>query len=292
MNWGYAGALAAAVCYGSASVLQAIGARRVRHGAGIDARVLVRVAVQWPFLAGVGLDLAGFVLSLVALRFLPLFAVQAAIAGNLAVTALLASALLRVRLRAREWVSVGCVCAGLSLLGATAAEEAPVAPGPAFGFALLAASLLVAGLAVVVAPRPWSAPVLGALSGFGFGLTSIAVRVIPDITVPGLLRSPAAYVVVIGGLTGLICLTSAFQRGSVTAVTGAMVAAETLAPAAVGLVVLGDRSRPGLGPIAALGFVLAVAGAALLARFGELEPDPPGAAASGAAGNDADTGHP
>lgn len=279
MNWGYLGALAAAVCYGSASVLQAVGARRVRHGGRLDPRVLARVAVQWPFLAGVGLDVAGFFLSLVALRFLPLFAVQAAIAGNLAVTALLASALLRVRLRALEWASVGCVCAGLALLGVTAEEEAPAAPGPAFGFALLAAAVAVVGVAVVVAPRPWSAPVLGALSGFGFGLTSIAVRVIPEITVLGLLRSPATYVVVIGGLTGLTCLTSAFQRGSVTSVTGAMVAAETLVPAAVGVLALGDHSRPGLAAFAALGFALAVAGAALLARFGELEPGP--AAATG-----------
>ncbi|HEY3685728.1 MAG TPA: hypothetical protein VGL93_22040 [Streptosporangiaceae bacterium] len=272
MNWGYAGALGAAVFYGSASVLQAVGARRVRHGAGLDPRVLARVAVQWPFLAGVGLDLLGFVMSLVALRFLPLFAVQAAIAANLAVTALLASAMLRVRLRGREWASVGCVCAGLALLGVTAAPEAPVSPGPVFGFVLLGVAVLVVAAAVAVAPRRWAAPVLGALAGLGFGLTSVAVRVIPDLAFPALLRTPATYVVAIGGLTGLMCLTSAFQRGSVTAVTGTMVAAETLAPALVGLLLLGDRSRAGLGALATAGFVLAVAGAALLARFGELEP--------------------
>jgi drug/metabolite transporter (DMT)-like permease len=272
VNWGYAGALGAAVFYGSASVLQAVGARRVRHGAGLDPRVLARVAVQWPFLAGVGLDLLGFVMSLVALRFLPLFAVQAAIAANLAVTALLASAMLRVRLRGREWASVGCVCAGLALLGVTAAPEAPVSPGPVFGFVLLGVAVLVVAAAVAVAPRRWAAPVLGALAGLGFGLTSVAVRVIPDLAFPALLRTPATYVVAIGGLTGLMCLTSAFQRGSVTAVTGTMVAAETLAPALVGLLLLGDRSRAGLGALATAGFVLAVAGAALLARFGELEP--------------------
>jgi drug/metabolite transporter (DMT)-like permease len=272
VNWGYAGALGAAVFYGTASVLQAVGARRVRHGAGLDPRVLARVAVQWPFLAGVGLDLLGFVMSLVALRFLPLFAVQAAIAANLAVTALLASAMLRVRLRGREWASVGCVCAGLALLGVTAAPEAPVSPGPVFGFVLLGVAVLVGAAAVAVAPRRWAAPVLGALAGLGFGLTSVAVRVIPDLAFPALLRTPATYVVAIGGLTGLMCLTSAFQRGSVTAVTGTMVAAETLAPALVGLLLLGDRSRAGLGALATAGFVLAVAGAALLARFGELEP--------------------
>ena len=40
-------------------------------------------------MVSLGLDLLGFVAQLVALRRLPLFAVQAIVAGNLAVTAVL-----------------------------------------------------------------------------------------------------------------------------------------------------------------------------------------------------------
>ena len=47
--------------------------------------------------------------------------------------------------------------------------------------------------------------------------------------------------------------------------------AETLPPAIIGVMFLGDRTRPGLGPAAIAGFMLAVASAVILARFGEAE---------------------
>jgi hypothetical protein len=53
-----------------------------------------------------------------------------------------------------------------------------------------------------------------------------------------------------------------------------VVVGETAIPAVVGILVLGDHTRPGFAPVAVLGFLLAVAGALALSRFGE-----PGAAA-------------
>lgn len=64
-------------------------------------------------------------------------------------------------------------------------------------------------------------------------------------------------------------LTTALQRGSVTTATAGLVIGETLGPAAVGVVWLGDRTRDGLEWLAVLGFLVAVAGALALARFGE-----------------------
>ena len=49
--------------------------------------------------------------------------------------------------------------------------------------------------------------------------------------------------------------------------------AETLVPSVVGVIVLGDGTRPGLVWLAVLGFVVAIAGALMLARFGELAPE-------------------
>jgi hypothetical protein len=48
-----------------------------------------------------------------------------------------------------------------------------------------------------------------------------------------------------------------------------MVVGETVGPALVGVIWLGDRTRAGLGRLTVLGFVVAVAGALALARFGE-----------------------
>ena len=54
-----------------------------------------------------------------------------------------------------------------------------------------------------------------------------------------------------------------------TTATAAVVLAETLPPAVVGVMFLGDTTRHGLTGVAALGFILAVVCAVALARFGE-----------------------
>ena len=48
---------------------------------------------------------------------------------------------------------------------------------------------------------------------------------------------------------------------------------ETVAPAAVGVLMLGDQPRPGWGGVATVGFLLAAGGAVSLARHGELKVD-------------------
>jgi len=86
-------AMVAALCYGVAAVLQAMAVREASlrpagsGPAGVDPGLVVRMLRQWRFIASLGLDLIGFLSQLVALRQLPLFAVQAMIAANLAVTA-------------------------------------------------------------------------------------------------------------------------------------------------------------------------------------------------------------
>src|SRR5258707_9288617 len=65
---------------------------------GVDPGLLVRMLSQWRFVASLVLDTLGFIAQLVALRRLPLFAVQAMVAANLAVIAVLASLLIGVAL--------------------------------------------------------------------------------------------------------------------------------------------------------------------------------------------------
>src|SRR3954469_23577154 len=79
-------ALGCAVCYGTGSVLEQVGARRERTATSIDPRLLLRLAGQAPYVAGLALDGVGWALSLLALRTLPLFLVQSAVAASIAVT--------------------------------------------------------------------------------------------------------------------------------------------------------------------------------------------------------------
>ncbi|MPY55562.1 hypothetical protein FPZ41_46340, partial [Streptomyces sp. K1PN6] len=110
---------------------------------------------------------------------------------------------------------------------------------------------------------------LGLGAGFGFGVVEVAVRLIDDLAPATLFTNPATYALLLGGGAAFLLLTSALQRGSVTTATAGMVIGETIGPAAVGVVWLGDRTREGLTWLAVLGFALAVTAALALARFGE-----------------------
>ena len=137
MGIGLLAALGAAICYGVGSVLQAVGARRTAAAAGIDPRLLVRLVGQATFVIGSLLDVAGFVLALVALRSLPLYVVQATIASNLAVSAVLAARVMHAKLAGQEWAAVAAATVGLTLLGLSAGEEGPVQAGHGFRLGLL-----------------------------------------------------------------------------------------------------------------------------------------------------------
>ena len=88
---GLTAAFAAAIAYGAATVMEQVGARRVATTDTLDPRLLLRVVRQVPYAAGIVLDLGGFLLAALALRTLPLFAVQSAVASSVGFTALLAA---------------------------------------------------------------------------------------------------------------------------------------------------------------------------------------------------------
>ncbi|MEU6377711.1 hypothetical protein [Streptomyces sp. NPDC046909] len=266
-------ALGAAVCFGTATVLQAVAARAAgtADGSGGEAALLLRAVRQWRYLAGLALDGLGFLLQVAALRSVPIYAVGAALAASLAVTAVVAARLLRVRLSGAEWGAVGVVCAGLAMLGVASGTEGERSGPGALKYVMLAVAVgvLLLGLTGGRLPERGRALLLGLGAGFGFGVVEVAVRLIDSLAPSDLLANPASYALLLGGAAAFLCLTSALQRGSVTTATAAMVIGETVGPALVGVVWLGDRTREGWGWLAVVGFLVAVAGALGLARFGE-----------------------
>ncbi|MFF5369230.1 hypothetical protein [Streptomyces sp. NPDC013187] len=265
-------ALGAAVCFGTATVLQAIAARSAAAtGPSGDVALLWRALRQWRYLAGLALDGLGFVMQILALRSVPIYAVGAALAASLAVTAVVAARLLEVRLSRVEWAAVAVVCAGLALLGLASGAEGDE-PGPGWlPWAMLgaAAGVLLLGAAAGRLPERGRALTLGLGAGLGFGVVEVSVRLIDGFSAGELFPNPATYALLLGGGAAFLLLTTALQRGSVTTATAGLVLGETVAPALIGVVWLGDRTRPGLGWLAILGFAVAVAGALALSRFGE-----------------------
>jgi drug/metabolite transporter (DMT)-like permease len=268
----------AALLYGVASIMQAIAVREASNrttgdGTGVDPGLLVRMMSQWRFVVSICLDALGFVAQLVALRRLPLFAVQAMVAANLAVIAVLASLVIGVALTWREWAAVTGVVAGVGLLGSSAGAEGATNAGAVFKFALIAATagLAVAGIAAARLREPARTLMLGTVAGLGYGVLGIAARVLTGFAPLTLVRDPATYAVIAAGIVSFAFYASALESGSVTVATAAVILAETLPPAVIGVIFLGDTTRHGLAPAAVAGFGVAVASAVMLARFGEAE---------------------
>ncbi|MGD6740606.1 hypothetical protein ACOKM3_02030 [Streptomyces sp. BH106] len=265
-------ALGAAVCFGTATVWQAMAA----HAAAVDgptgqASLLLRSVRQGRYLAGLALDTAGFVLQIIALRSVPIYAVGAALAASLAVTAVVAARQLRVRLSGAEWGGVATVCSGLAMLGVASGRQGEQAGSAALKYVVLGAALVTLAVAVPAErlPKRGRALVLGLGAGAGFGVVEVAVRLDGGLAPATLLTDPATYALLIGGGAAFLLLTSALRGNSVTTATAGLVIGETVGPALVGVVWLGDRTRDGLAWLAVLGFTVAVAGALTLARFGE-----------------------
>lgn len=268
-------ALFSAVCHGFASAMQAVAARATRDDRrGVDPRLLFRLFAQWMFVCSVALNVVGLAAQIAALRVLPLFLVQAAQAASIAVTAPVAVRLFGVRLSRAEWSAVAAVCAGLALLGMSAHGEGASRGGPEFHRWLLIGAVVLVLLGLLagqLADGPRTA-VLGLLSGLGFGAMGLAIRVLPGFGAGAMIASPATYAVIVSGVAAAWFYTSALQRGGVVAATAMMLIGETLPPSVIGVLVLGDSARPGWVPAAVAGFAIAVGGALVLARFGELEP--------------------
>ncbi len=269
------------VSYGLATVLQSVGAKKTESRDGLDPGLIVRLLRSTPYLAGLGLDGFGYVLTVIALQSLPLFVVEAFTAGALAVTAVAAATWLRIPLSRGEWLGVAAVTVGLLAVGLSAGPDRDVALTETQKWLPLVAAIgLLIATAVAARLRGRSAvTALGGLAGLGFGLVGIATRTLDQpLSVTGVLTDPSAYGLVAAGGVSLLALATALQRGGVTQATAAMVVAETVVPSLIGLAFLGDRVRPGFEVVATAGMLVAIAGSVALARMGEIPEETPAAA--------------
>lgn len=264
MAFAYAAAILCAVTYGLASVLQSIGARRVEASGSIDARSLARIARQLPYLAGVGLDGVAWLLSLLALARLPLFVVQAMVAGAIGFTVLFAALFQRVVPTSRQIVFILVLASGLAGLALSGAPEEARRTPAAYSWGMWAGVIAIAAVGALVARTmkgDRAAAALGCLGGLAYGGTALCARaLVADVSVSDL-RDPLLWGMLAYGALGLIFFTAALQRGSVTVATAWLFTAETVIPSIIGLTILGDSARSGYAAIAAVSFVITIVAA-------------------------------
>jgi drug/metabolite transporter (DMT)-like permease len=235
------------------------------------------LATQPWYVAGLVVDGGGWVCTVLALRHLPVFVVQAVQGGAIALTAIGARLIWGSTLRTIDRVAVGACVAGLVLVSASAGGGRPATTAWVSTLVLVpaCAALVVALLALRSSGRAWP---LAVIAGLGFGATSLAVRAVDlpagDGVVPGLLAHPATYLVVAFWVLGLIGYSRALELSSLAQVTAVMLVTEVIAPGFIGIALLGDSVRAGWWCPMLTGLGIAVAGIAMLAGSPTQQPPP------------------
>jgi hypothetical protein len=257
--------------YGAAAVLQARAVRATQNNASLDPRFFVTLIHQPSYLLALAFSTVGFAAQLPALRALPLFAVQATQAANLAVAAVLAIPVLKERLRVLDWIAVAASVGGLCLLLMSInARYSISAKGFDLGLMAWAAFLLTASYASQRIRGLFGGAILGFMAGLAFGTVGVAVKSVRiSSTLTSLLSDPPIYVLIVSGVLAFMLYAVALDRSTVTIATTALIVAQVGGSALVGTFVLGDRTKPGYALTAAFGLALAVAGAIVLARYAQ-----------------------
>jgi len=265
---GLLSALLATVLNTVAGLLQSDATTHVRRGRPL--------AVQPRYLGGLVVDGLGWVATVLALRHLPVFAVQAILGGAIALTALAARWRSGSAMRRPDQLAVVACVLGLLLVAGSAGGDGPGSVGPVADLVLGGAVVVLAG--VLVALRNCRAAWPFALvAGLGFGGTSLAVRAVHISTGSGLdpgvlVAEPAVYLVLGFFLLGLISYSRALGRGDIAGVTAVFAITEVVVPGLVGIALLGDPVRAGWWWVLAVGLAVAVAGMIRLARLPAARP--------------------
>jgi drug/metabolite transporter (DMT)-like permease len=269
-GWALLAAFGVAVCNGVAAVLQKSGADSAPVARSLHLGLLVRLIRNWPYMLGTTLDLASGALILFAVHILPLFLAQSIVASSVTITFLIERFILHRYSHGRAYIAVGLVFIGLVLLAFTAVPETVHALPAASRWGIVAGMLPLALLGALVSRshHRYSAPALAVLAGTAFGGVAIAGRVLlfPE-PLWHIVTEPLLYAFVGYGLMGILFFTLGLQRATATALATVMVITETVIPAIVGVLLLGDRVHQGLWPVAIAGIVAAVSGAAMLSTI-------------------------
>ena len=263
-----AAAVACAACNGAAAVLQKIGADKEKNVTNLDAGLLWRLFQNKPYAIGVGLDIVGWGLTLFAVQYLPLFLVEAIIAGNIVITALIERFVRGRKLSRTGYAAIGVILIGLIMLALAASPEQAEPVSNILRWSIIASPILlgVVGFFLARGKSRLSTTGLAIVAGLCFGDTSVIGRIF-NFSHPlwHTLYSPFIPALIVSGTLGILLFSTALQRAQATVMNATMTASQTLIPAIVGIVYLGDQARNGLWYLVVVGSLLALTGVITLA---------------------------
>ena len=266
-------ALGSAAAFGFASAVQHEQAGVVAPRQAGDPRLLVSLVTRPIWLAGIGGDIIGVALQLVALRFGPVPLVQPLIVSALPVAVGVSAWMRRVGVGRRELLGLLLCSSGLVLLTPASATDELGHPAGTRSW-VTATVVLVAAVAlslVTARVRPRLAPVgVGLAAGIAAGASAVLLAACAaQIDHPlRLLSSPAPYAVAVVGVLVLLLTQAAFQTGALAVPLSTLTVTEPIVAVVLAATVMHQTvsGRPLWRAAAAVGAAVAVLGVIVLAR--------------------------
>jgi hypothetical protein len=275
--WYFIGAIAA-VLLGAGFVLQQDAAQRVPQSDYLRVRLVADLLRQRRWLAGLGLMIAGMLLSGLVIGHMVLALSEPLLATNLLVALVIAGRISGQRVRARELVGGVILLGGVSALSVarsvTSVQDSVGSPAywPYAGAAIAAAA---AGFAI--AGRRCRGDLRGLLTGTAAGLvlgaqdalTRVTVRSLGSVhELTDLLSSWPAYSLIAVGFIAVLLMQSAFSSAPLHASLPGITAAEPVAGIALGVVAFRDKvpASPLLIALQVAGLLALLLGVILVAR--------------------------
>ena len=195
--------------------------------------------------------------------------VQAVVASSVGVTALIVAASGKP-LGRPAWIALGASLTGLVLLGISSQANDVPALSVGWHWFLLGCAVPLAGLGALAmrVKGGRSAVLLAFVAGLAFTVVAVAARSLdPPDPVWMIILEPSIWAIVVNGILGTVLFALALQRGKVTVVAAVTFTTNTVLPAIIGIVLLGDQVRSGYALVATAGFLISVSGAIALAQF-------------------------
>jgi drug/metabolite transporter (DMT)-like permease len=284
-------ALAAAALYGAGAAIEQRQAAAAPQSAAGRPRLLLLLARQPLWLAGIAAQLGGFAAHAVALRSGPLATVQMLVAGELVVAVVIVRFWSGRPLSKASWAAALTVVAaiGVFLVLTSPADHAHVGSLPHHPATAVALGAGVAGSAAVAcavaglhAQGRRRAILLAVAAGLADSCSAVVTLAFSHVASQGLVAvvtSWSVYALVVSGAGNVLLTQSAYQTGRPMITLPIISAVVPIASVAIGIGILGETPRTGvLGGIAAAAAVLVTSIA--LACLARLAPPPEASEAS------------
>jgi drug/metabolite transporter (DMT)-like permease len=252
--------LAAAACFESSYVLQALEVRAVPAMERASVGALARLAARPVWIASIALSLAGFGLQVLALRHAPLSLVQPLLATGLLGLLAFSVTVLGEPVGRREIGAVAAIIAGVTLVAAADPQRGDHA-ATGLAFVLVALALGLVALSAFVLRRP---------GGGGLLAGAIAADALAALAAAQAARAPALVPLIgwcalagAGGVAAVAAESAVLQRRGAARVAPIVLAGQVAVPVALAPLVIGERW--GSPALLVCGLALVIAGSALLA---------------------------